>query len=81
MSFERLKYERRLIVLETEVVPIDLEIAGYREALRDLLDPSMSTSKLQWKTIADLAIKGASKNIDQVAKLAEIDKLRGLLGK
>lgn len=81
MSFERQKYERRLIVLETEVVPIELEISAYRETLRDLLDPSMPTNKLQWKTIADLAIKGASRNIDLTAKLAEIDKLKGLLGK
>lgn len=79
-NFERQKYERRLIVLQTEVLPIDLEISGYRETLRDLLDPTMPTNKLPWKTIADLAIKGASRNIDQTAKLAEIDKIRGLLG-
>ena len=80
-DFERQKYERRLIVLETDVIPIDLEIQGYRDSLRDLLDPIRPTSELPWKTIADLAIKGASRNIDQTAKLNEILRLKELLGK
>ncbi|RJR32451.1 MAG: hypothetical protein C4567_18700 [Deltaproteobacteria bacterium] len=80
-DFERQKFERRLIVLETEVVPIDLEIVGYRDSLRDLLDPLLPTSQLQLKIAADLAVKAAARQIDLKAKLAEIAKLKGMLGK
>ncbi|MCX5888076.1 MAG: hypothetical protein NTY36_01325 [Deltaproteobacteria bacterium] len=81
MSFERQKSERQLIVLETEVVPIDLAIAGYRDSLRDLLDPLLPTNQLQAKVIVDLGIKLAAKQIDLKAKLADIGKLKEFLGR
>jgi len=80
-DFERLKFERRLVVLETEVVPIDLEIAGYRDSIRDLLDPLLQASELQLKTAADMAVKAAVRQIDLKAKLAEIAKIKAMLGK
>ena len=80
-DFVRLKNERQLVILETQVVPIDLEIQGYVETLRDLLDPLLPTSELQLKTAADIAVKAAVRQIDLKAKLAGIVKLKGMLGK
>lgn len=79
--YERLKYERRLIVLETQATPLELEIVNYREALRDLLDPLLPAAQLQGKVIADLAVKLAARQIDLRGKLTELEKIKALLGK
>jgi hypothetical protein len=79
--FERLKYERRLIVLETQATPLELAIAGYRDTLRDLLDPLLPVGQLQGKVIADLAVKLAARQIDLRGKLSEVEKIKALLGK
>ncbi|MHB9075804.1 MAG: hypothetical protein ACYC6G_20065 [Desulfobaccales bacterium] len=81
MSFERLKLESRLTVLETQVVRERLRLEGLRDSLRDLLDPVAPVESLDWDNITALALDSAEARVALSRTLENIGKLKDHLGK
>jgi len=81
MSYERVKHDTRLTVLENEVVGDRLRVEKLRDALRDLLDPVPAVEDLKRENILSLAVDFSAAHITLVEKLAQIAKIKEILGK
>lgn len=80
MSYERIKHQTRLTTLSTEIVGNRLQLEGYRDALRDLLDPVSKVEDINRETLVSLVMAFATAHINLAEKLAVIKKLQNILG-
>lgn len=75
---ERLKFQGRLAEKDLEARKFEVQISGFRESLRDLLDPFEPVIDLKADLIADQALRlascvGAYRQVQ--AEIREIKKL------
>jgi hypothetical protein len=80
-NLERLKHESRMTVLNSRVVADRLRAEKLRDALRDLLDQTLPVEDLKGDDITSLALDFGVAHINLSEKLAQIAKIKEVLGK
>jgi len=78
---ERLKYEGHMAVLEKSKKTLEIEIDGLVKAMRENLDVVVRPEKLNADLIANQALILRNKQIDLKTIIADIDKVKEILGR